>query len=120
MVQDDEDDKPYAVTDIRKYRSMIAKEVADLFGIKDPVEVFNFITSEQMSKIIDEGCLGHTEDGLVVVSANVHIKITNNIYNFVQSGVLAKMASDGILECAWDDQQQDMVYWLSENGGSDD
>jgi hypothetical protein len=32
-------------------------------------------------------------------------------WEIVIGQILAKMASDDLLECAWDDETQDMIFW---------
>ena len=105
----------YAITDMSGYRSTIAKAVADDFGAKDPLEIFEYITPKQMEQVIEEECLGHTEEeNFVVINEDAHINILNSVISLVQSSLLSKMAAKGQLECAWDEKENDMVFWLSE------
>ena len=110
-----DNNEAYAITDIRGYRSTIAKVIADGFGAKDPVEVFEYITPKQMEQVIEEECLGHTEEeNFFVINEDAHCNILNKVISLVQSSLLSKMAANGQLECAWDEKENDMVFWLPE------
>ena len=106
-----DNNETYAITDIRGYRSMIAKAVADDFGAKDPVEVFEYITPKQMEQVIEEECLGHTEEeNFFLINEDAHCNILNKVISLVQSSLLSKMAANGQLECAWDEKENDMIF----------
>ena len=75
-------------------------------------DVYVFCSRKQIESIINDSCLGFDEDDNPIINAKIYAEICDSIFQTVQNASLAKLASEGHLECAWDDDLNDMVFWL--------
>lgn len=87
----------------------IAKEYSSETKAED---VFYFCSPQQIESIINESCLGYDENDNPIINSSVYAEVCDKIFQTVQNASLAKLASEGHLECAWDDDLNDMVFWL--------
>lgn len=108
----------FCITNIDGYIGTLVSNVAEEMAVsaEDRSEICDFITKAQVLTIIEEQCLGYTENNEPVIDNESHTKIIETIICSVQNTVLAQLASEGFLDCAWDDELNDMVFWLSDKG----
>lgn len=105
----------YAVTEVEGYCEEIISIVAQEMGAKTTENINQYITTDQAKLFLYENCLGRNEDGKPFINEEVHNTICENIALRIQNVGLAQLASDGYLECAWDDTLNEMIFWLSDS-----
>ena len=111
------EDETYCITNLDGYVGTLLSSVAKEMEVQDNhSEIYSFITKAQVLTIIEEQCLGYTENNEPIINNDAHAKIIEDIIYRVQNTALAQLASDGFLDCAWDDELNDMVFWLSDKG----
>jgi hypothetical protein len=85
-----------------------AKELLCDNDIKEEV-LDEFITIDQCSKILRKRCLKEDEELIItndILSDSV-LEISEQMY----ASALSKLAAADILESAWDEDEQDFVFW---------
>ena len=77
-------------------------------------EILEFVSLKQIEGIINENCIEHNEENQPIINVESHINIINEVCKIVQSTALSKLAADGYLECAWDEETNDMIFWTKD------
>ena len=116
MGGDQMEDETYCITNLDGYVGALLSGVQEEMGPPDNQSIYSFITKAQVLTIIEEQCLGYTENNEPIINNDAHAKIIEDIIYRVENTALAQLASDGFLDCAWDDELNDMVFWLSDKG----
>jgi len=111
----EDEDQVMAVVDMDAYVEEIAKAVTqEISPGTNHKDLFNYCTQEQIVGMIEENCLGFSEDNEPLINFEVFNTIFNSVLQRVQNGALSKLAAEGYLECAWDDEINEMVFWLAD------
>lgn len=105
----------YAIVDLEGYCNALRLQVGEEMDAKIPKEIDQYITMKQVESLIEERCLGHNEYGHLMINEEIHNNVCDSISERIQNVGLAKLAADNVLECAWDDTINEMVFWLAEN-----
>ena len=105
----------YAIMDIQDYSTKLRELVVEEIGATDSSDINNYVTINQIIKIIDEHCSGYTENDEPVVTYDSHCDIFDDIVVMVQNFALAKLAAEDVLECAWDNELNDMIFWKKDH-----
>jgi hypothetical protein len=110
---DNNEEELLSVIDMEGCIDHLAGSIAEEYspGAK-PEDVFIFCSRQQIESIINESCLGFDENDNPIINREIYAEICDNICQTVQNASLAKLASEGYLECAWDNDLNDMVFWL--------
>ena len=72
----------------------------------------DFITIPQVINMIKENNLGLDDEGNYLINEDIFDDVFNNIRDRLYEVALAKLAAKGLIECAWDDESNEMVFWL--------
>lgn len=113
MNEENEEELFYTILDEDGFIEAVAVSVASCFDSENTKEVYDYVNKDQMLNFVRERCLGYDE-GNMVISAKVYEDSVNDIAQAMQGKMLAKLAAEGFLESAWDDELNDMVFWLAD------
>jgi hypothetical protein len=91
---------------------IVAKEIGE--GT-NPLEVFMYCSKQQIISLVYENCIGYNRKKEPVLNFQAYNNIFDLVLRRVQNCAIAKLAAEGYLDCAWDDELNDMVFWLSDN-----
>jgi hypothetical protein len=117
-----EDEQIYTIVDIDGFCVEIRRIIAEELGysnknkkiLKNTLD--NFVTINQVEKLVLEYCLGYNEDeDEIYIDSESYEEICHNISTVMYGSALSKLAADGIIESAWDSEINDMVFWLPDN-----
>ena len=115
---DDDENTIYSIADLegfcREVRRMVAFDMQEADNKMDDKYLDEFITVKQVEGIVHEKCLGE-EDGKIYLNIETYEDIANTVGEQIFGASLSKLAAEGILEVAWDDEINDMVFWLNED-----
>lgn len=111
------DDKIYAITDTLGYANDIRKAAADnLCEDGNSTEDLNdYISIEQIVNLIEDECLGLDDENRYLLNEDTNAKIFDIVTIWIHNVGMAKLAGANLLECAWDDELNDMVFWTKNN-----
>lgn len=103
--------EPHAILNLDKYAAYIRKRAAASFS-KDYGEDLNeFITIRQTVDMIVENSIGKDEKGLYLIDEASHKKLFESVRLRIYNSGLSKLAAKDMLECAWDGNKGEMVFW---------
>lgn len=108
------DEEYYVITDLKKFSKALRIEAATILysEIKEK-DINQYITLEQCSSIIKN--ISHKIDGEYYINEETYIMIIEEIASQIHQSALSKLASEGIIECAWDDETEQMIFWVNNN-----
>jgi hypothetical protein len=109
------DNQIYSITDLDGYASSIRVSVANSFAEDHTEDLDEYITIEQSKDIIIGYSLGQDEDGNYLVDEESFNDAFDDIREWFYEAGLSKLAAKGLVECAWDDDLNQMIFWISEN-----
>lgn len=104
-------DEIHAIMNLDKYAAYIRKRAAMSFSEDYGEDLDEFITIKQTSDMIVENSMGKDEKGLYLINESSHKKLFEQIRLRIYNAGLSKLAAKDMLECAWDDNKGEMVFW---------
>jgi hypothetical protein len=99
----------YRITNLEGFAKAVHKEATDNFGCDGE----RYLTTEQVRLFVLEK--SRKEDGEIVVDDEILEEISHFANSVLVGSCLSELASAGEIECAWDDEANDMVWWLPSN-----
>jgi hypothetical protein len=105
-------DKVYAITDVQGYvfqmREVAAKALSEN---SEEDDLDSYISLNQMINLLNENCLGFDDNDRPLLNQNANEKIFEEASVWIHSVGLAKLAAKDLVECAWDEKSNEMVFW---------
>jgi len=102
----------YHLYDPEGSADIIRREITKAHSLPDDER---YLTTAQVKNLILEKC---EMDGEGFLASDEIIKeITDQAQSMALGAYMSGMAARGELECAWDEQSNDMVWWLPEGQG---
>jgi hypothetical protein len=108
-------DNIYAITDLDGYASSIRESVAHSFAEEYTENLDEYITIDQAKNIIVAYSLGQDEENNYLVDEESFNDAFDDIREWFYEAGLSKLAAKGLVECAWDDDLNQMIFWIPEN-----
>lgn len=105
----------YYINDLDKFAYNLRENVAKSFSEDYTENLDDFISINQVIQIIAENSEDKTENDQMIISEENFNNIFDSIRVFLQEVALAKLAANGDLECCWNDQTNEMEFWVSQN-----
>lgn len=113
---ENEEEMFFSIVNMKEYCNSIVDTIAQEMKIDLKNEILEFVSLKQIEGIVNENCIEHNEENQPIINVESHIKILDDVYTIVQSTALSQLAADGYLECAWDEEINDMIFWLKDQG----
>lgn len=110
---DDESDynEPMSVLDLDAFCLKMLEAVDAAYdggaGIKDCIQVW------QVKDLLKDHNLGKDADGNFIVTLQTMRALHAAIFDLHLNSTLSKMAAEGIIECAWDDEANEPIFSLN-------
>lgn len=109
--------KCYAIVDLDGYatdmRSAAANALVENGECADDLN--EYISIDQIKNLIEDECCGHDDNGYPVLTESINEIIFDEIAVWIHEVGLARLCSKDLLECAWDDKENAMVFWKKES-----
>lgn len=101
----------YLINDLENYAVALRKLAGDSINENSNANLDDYISVGQVCGIIKENTIGISENGKYILDENSHETIFENIITRIYNVGLAKLAANGVIECAWDNESNEMVFW---------
>ena len=109
-------DQVYAVTDLQGYISQMRNVAAESVSENsDNDNLDSYISLDQMIGIVKSQSLGTDEENRYLLNEKANEKIFEETAVWIHNVGLAKLAAKDRIECAWDDELNEMVFWSKES-----
>lgn len=116
----------YAITNLEGYASEMREAAAKSFS-DDCEDVDSYISLGQMINLVKSECIGFDDQNRPLLNEDANEKIYESTVTWINNIGLARLAADGYVECAWDSNKNEMVFWANKqlddfvkNGESND
>lgn len=105
----------YAIIDLEGYASQMREAAAS--SISDNYHKENldeYITLNQMIGLVKKECIGFDEFDRPVLDETTNEMIFEQAATWIHNVGLAKLAAKDLVECAWDAESNEMIFWTKE------
>lgn len=106
----------YAITNLEGYvsqmREAVAQNLSENYNNNENLD--NFITIKQMINLVNKECLGFDDNNRPLLDEDTNAKIFENTSVWMYNVGLAQLAGQDLVECAWDTDQNEMIFWQKE------
>lgn len=103
----------YSITDIEGFAQTIRDGAARSISENYTENLDEFISIGQIMSMVKDISIGIDDDGLFMITEDLFDEIFEHIRETIYQIGLSKLAATGQIECAWDDQKNEMVFWLA-------
>lgn len=108
------DNDYYLITNFDKFSKALRFEAAKILyeDIKEE-HLDNYITIKQCCSIIKT--ISKKIHDEYYLDEDTYIQVIEEISSQIHQSALSKLASDDIIQCAWDEEKDGMVFWVDNN-----
>lgn len=110
----------YSITDLLGYATCIRDAAARSLKEDHNENLDDFISIKEVIGLIRDNSIGFDEQDNFLINEDIHEKLYEDIQSWIFNIGLAKLASSGKIECAWDSEENTMVFWAAEDKQSND
>ena len=103
----------YSIIDLEGYAKAMRDGAASSFEKDYTEDLDEFISIPQVINMVKKNNLGLDEEGNYLINEDIFEEIFESIRNQLYEVGLSKLASKGFVECAWDDESNEMIFWLA-------
>lgn len=103
----------YAITNLTGYASEMREAAAKSFS-DDCSDIDSYISINQMINLVKSECIGFDDQDRPLLNEDANEQIYESTVTWINNMGLAKLAADGYVECAWDSDKNEMVFWANE------
>lgn len=105
----------YAITNIKGYASEMRQAAAKSICDNVDENLDNYITLNQMINLVKSECIGFDDNDRPLLNEDANEKIYESTITWIHNVGLAKLAAKGLIECAWDNKNNEMIFWSDKN-----
>lgn len=110
------EEEVYSITDIHGYVSQIREIAAQSISENSSNDdLDNYINLNQVIDLVKVNCLGFDEENRPLLNEEANQKIFEQTAIWIHNVGLSKLAGMDLIECAWDSELDEMVFWNKEN-----
>lgn len=104
----------YAIVDIEGYATEMRDAAANSLCEEPSDNLDHFISIGQMINLVDNECLGYDDQNRPLLNEDANERIYESAVIWIHNVGLAKLAAKGLIECAWDDMSNEMIFWSND------
>lgn len=105
------DDQVYAITNIDGYADEIRTAAANSISDSSNDDLNDYITITQITNLVKQKCLGYDDLNRPMLNESINESIYEDVAVWIHNVGLARLAAKDLVECAWDNEANDMVFW---------
>lgn len=103
----------YSILNLEGYANDIRNAAAKSISENYSESLDDYISINQVYNIVNENAVDMDEDGRYILDEDANETIFDSVRIWIHNVGLAKLAADNLIECAWDDKLNEMVFWAS-------
>jgi hypothetical protein len=101
----------YAIVDLNGYATQMREAAAKSISSDNSDNLDEYISLTQMTNLVEEFCLGHDDENRPLLNEDTNEQIFEETAIWIHNIALAKLAAQDLIECAWDNKLNEMVFW---------
>tara|TARA_B000000557_G_C20515094_1_gene333866 strand:+ start:234 stop:590 length:357 start_codon:yes stop_codon:yes gene_type:complete len=110
----------YSITDsvefARIMRNCAAESLAEEYTGEaksyTDADLDTIVTLSQIESLISEHSIGRDEENQEIIDTEIFNNIFDETRNLIYQSAMSQLAAKGLVECAWDDEKNKMVFWV--------
>jgi hypothetical protein len=110
--------KVYAITDLEGYATQMRDAAARSLSENHNDNLNDYISVNQIVNLVKNECVGFDDENRPLLDEDINEKIFENTAVWIHNVGLAKLAAQDLVECAWDDKANEMIFWAKEKRNS--
>jgi hypothetical protein len=113
-------ERVYAITNVMGYATQMREAAANSISENSSYDnLDDYISLNQMVGLVESHCLGFDDHDYPLLDEETNQDIFDEAATWIHNVGLAKLAALDIVECAWDDELNEMVFWHKETPKND-
>ena len=104
----------YAIVDLDGYVREMRDAAAKTLAEDHDENLDEFINVHQMINLVKSECVGFDDNERPMLNEDTNEIIYEKTVAWIHNSGLAKLAAQGLIECAWDSNLNEMVFWSNE------
>jgi hypothetical protein len=104
----------YAITNLEGYATQIRDAAAKSLSENHNDNLNDYISINQIVNLVKNECVGFDDEDRPLLDEDTNEKIFENTAVWIHNVGLAKLAAQDLVECAWDDKSNEMIFWAKE------
>ena len=109
----------YAITNLEGYAAQMRDAAAKSLSENHNDNLDDYISINQIVNLVKNECVGFDDEDRPLLDEDTNEKIFENTAVWIHNVGLAKLAAQDLVECAWDDELNEMVFWHKETPKND-
>jgi hypothetical protein len=101
----------YAIVDLQGYVSQMREAAANSLCDNYSDNLDSYISLNQMVGLVKSECVGFDDQDRPLLDEETNANIFDKTAVWIHNAGLAKLAADDLVECAWDDNSNEMIFW---------
>jgi hypothetical protein len=103
----------YAIMDLDSYITDMRNAAAESIAPDNKDNLDEYITLSQMRYLVESWCIGHDDSLRPILDEEANQNIFEDVMIWISNSGLAKLAAEGLIECAWDSDANEFIFWSS-------
>ena len=100
------------IRNLKLFTKSIRKNVVWVFPREYYYQIDNLISLSQTENLVRKYIEPGYNDEFIISEENYHL-LCDEIKKWIYNSSLSLVSSSGTIECAWDDESNEMVFWLA-------
>lgn len=102
----------YAITNLDGYSTQLRIAAANFLTENESQDnLDDFISINQITNLVRDNCIGFDDYDRPLLDEETNEKIFENTVTWIHNVGLAKLAAQDLIECAWDNDANEMIFW---------
>jgi|688.fasta_scaffold826662_3 hypothetical protein len=107
------DEELYAIINLEGYASEMRQAAANSLCANNEDNLDEYISINQMINLVKEHCAGFDTENRPLLNEDTNEEIYESVTTWIHNVGLAKLAAKDLVQCAWDDKINEMVFWAN-------
>jgi hypothetical protein len=105
----------YVINDLENYAILIRENAVLSISENHNENLDEFISVNQVCQLISANAIGFDEEDNFLIDEESYNITFDQIRTWLYNVGLARLASAGHVECAWDNDANEMIFWVAES-----
>lgn len=104
----------YAIVDLSGYAYQMRQAAAESLCDNYSDDLNDYISVDQMIGLVKEECVGFDDQNRPLLNEETNANIFDKAAVWIHNVGLARLASQDLVECAWDNKTNEMIFWAKQ------
>jgi hypothetical protein len=101
----------FSITNLNDFATILRKNAYEHLSMTNIENLDEFITVNEVTKLVSHSGIGFDDDNNIIINEDILEELINDVSKWIYDISLSKLCGNDKLDCAWDDQHNEMVFW---------